>query len=816
MAQRNENVVVWLIDTNAVKEANIRVGTTATAVSEANPESQYFAAEHGRPPSELLMMRPAAGVSGWHGDAFWWHQNSIFNARTFFQVGGVKPSHRNHFGGRLTGLIPKLGALTATFSQRHIRGMVNGNVLVPLAHERTPLATDPATRALVQKFLNAYPNELPNRLDFDERALNTNAAQRIDDISGSLRLESNTGAKGKLILFQSLDRQRIDAFQLVAGQNPDTWIHNARSRLSWQHALSAATQLQLGASFSRNRSELRPEPNAVGPRVRLGYQIEELGPDSSFPINRATNTFRYGAAVQHQANGGRHQISAGGDFIRFQLNGIESNNARGQFQFGNNFGRTAIGNLRWGTPNMFEGSVGDLNRGYRNWMVNGYAADRWKLNARLQITLGLRYMLDTTPNEVHGKERLPYQTDGNNFSPRFAIAWQPGKGWVARAMYTTTFGQILPVTYQQIRYNPPNVYYLMVPDPNLVDPLGGITIGPNTRYSPNWLSPDLATPYSHQYNAGLEHKLFAGSILRLNYIGSRSFKMLNNFSMNRAEPLAGVPLTTATVDRRRPDSRYSDTKTILNAGIAYYDGGQVLWDLPLRRGLLFSMGYTFSKALDQGPDFTATAANKDVSSFRSQWQWNTLADRKGLSNFDSTHALVFNYAWDLPGPRHGAAWLRAAASKWQISGANMWKKGTPLTLFIGSDAPGFGNVDGGGGDRPNLVDPSILGATASHPDQSLGILRRDRFAFLALGQNAGNLGRGTLRKASIWNWNAAVARQFRLPNEWTAQLRAEAFNLSNTPQFDEPQRNLTALPFGKITNTLNDGRIFQAGFRLLF
>jgi hypothetical protein len=814
--QRNENVVVWLIDTNAVKESNIRVGTMPTAVIEANPESQYFAAEHGRPASEVLMMRPAAGIAGWHGDAFWWHQNSIFNARTFFQVGGVKPSHRNHYGGRVTGLIPKVGALTAAFSQRDIRGMVNGNVLVPLAGERTPLATDPATRDMVQKFLNAYPKDLPNRLDFDQRALNTNAPQRIGDISGSLRLESNTSSKGRLILFQSLDRQRIDAFQLVAGQNPDTEIHNLRSRIVWQYALAPATQIQLGASFSRNRSALTSEPNAVGPRVRLGYQIEELGPDSSFPINRATNTFRYGAAVQHQAGAGRHQVSAGGDVIRFQLNGIESSNARGQFQFGNNFGRTAIENLRWGTPSMYEGSVGDLNRGYRNWMVNGYVADRWKLNPRLQVILGLRYMMDTRPDEVHGKEQLPYGADGNNFSPRVAVALQAGRGWVVRAMYTTTFAQILPVTYQQIRYNPPNVYYLMAPDPNLVDPLGGITIGPNTRYSPTWISKDLATPYSHQYNAGLEHKLFAGSILRVNYIGSRSFKLLNNFTMNRAEPVPGIPLTTATVDRRRADSQYSDTKTIVNAGIAYYDAGQALWDLPLRRGVLFSMGYTFSKAIDEGPDFTATAANKDVTSSRSQWQGSSLKDRKGLSNFDSTHALVFHYAWEPPGLRNGPAWLRAATTQWQISGANMWKKGTPLTLFVGSDAPGFGNVDGGPGDRPNLLDPSILGATVGHPDESLSILRRDRFAFVKLGEHAGNLGRGTLRKASIWNWNAAVSRQFRLPNEMSVQLRAEAFNLSNTPQFDEPQRNLSALPFGKITNTLNDGRIFQAGFRLLF
>ena len=38
-------------------------------------------------------------------------------------------------------------------------------------------------------------------------------------------------------------------------------------------------------------------------------------------------------------------------------------------------------------------------------------------------------------------------------------------------------------------------------------------------------------------------------------------------------------------------------------------------------------------------------------------------------------------------------------------------------------------------------------------------------------------------------------------------LRAEAYNVTNTPQFDEPQRNLTSPSFGRITNTLNDGRV---------
>jgi hypothetical protein len=46
-------------------------------------------------------------------------------------------------------------------------------------------------------------------------------------------------------------------------------------------------------------------------------------------------------------------------------------------------------------------------------------------------------------------------------------------------------------------------------------------------------------------------------------------------------------------------------------------------------------------------------------------------------------------------------------------------------------------------------------------------------------------------------------------------VRAEAYNLTNHPQFDEPQRNFSSPSFGRITNTLNDGRVLQIGLRLM-
>ncbi|MBL8223488.1 MAG: hypothetical protein JNL62_29925, partial [Bryobacterales bacterium] len=91
-----------------------------------------------------------------------------------------------------------------------------------------------------------------------------------------------------------------------------------------------------------------------------------------------------------------------------------------------------------------------------------------------------------------------------------------------------------------------------------------------------------------------------------------------------------------------------------------------------------------------------------------------------------------------------------------------------------SDAPGFGNVDGGPSDRPNIIDTSILGKTISHPDVAPIILSRDKFGFIVPGDRRGSLGKGAFRKAGIANWNGAFTKRWKLAgaSERTVQFRA--------------------------------------------
>jgi hypothetical protein len=137
-------------------------------------------------------------------------------------------------------------------------------------------------------------------------------------------------------------------------------------------------------------------------------------------------------------------------------------------------------------------------------------------------------------------------------------------------------------------------------------------------------------------------------------------------------------------------------------------------------------------------------------------------------------------------------------------------------VLSGSDGPGFGNVDGSNGDRPNVVDPSILGRKIGHPDTSRQLLPASAFAFIRAGEQRGNLGRNTFRRGGIRNMNAALSRSWRLASERSVVFRAESVNLTNTAQFAEPNADLTSPAFGMITNTLNDGRAVQFTLQLHF
>jgi len=282
---------------------------------------------------------------------------------------------------------------------------------------------------------------------------------------------------------------------------------------------------------------------------------------------------------------------------------------------------------------------------------------------------------------------------------------------------------------------------------------------------------------------------------------------------NRAVPVTGIPQTTNTISERRPDGRYYEFREARNASNAYFDAARITLRAPAWHGLSGDVTYWFSKAIDTGSTYTNMAAGDEALQGYSQSQNLVAQDLKGPSAFDQTHAAMARLEYTLPTFRGGGGWLRAAVNGWRISGTYLAKTGLPFTVLTGSDGPGFGNVDGSNGDRPNLLDPSVLARTYGNPDM---VMPRAAFGFILPTESRGNLGFNTFRRGGIENMNTSLARTWTLRSDWRATFRAESINFFNTPQFASPNADLSSPAFGKITNTLNDGRSFQFSVQLQF
>ena len=807
-ARRNENIFITAIDNNAQKEASIRVGMTATAISEFHASSRFFASELGVSPNSPIHLALGRNPKSIHGNLYWTHMNSVFAARSFFQVGGVLPARENNFGTRFSLPLWRNSFLTIEAAQDTKRGFVNGNILVPRPEERSCLSLDPKICSIVNRFFNAWPTQAPNRPDIETRALNTNASQALDTTTSTARFDQLIG-KHRLTARHSWTNQKVDAFQLVAGQNPDTTTKAHDARLTWNYAKSARTNVDATFGFQRDRTLLVPEPNAVGPQVQIGTVFDKLGPGSSIPVNRVQNRFRTSLKIQHQFV--NHTISFGGEAAKFQFNGQEASSNRGNIYFRNDFGRDAITNFRLGLVSRYSFGVGELSRGFRRNEVAWFVQDVWRFSPSLTVSAGLRYQPQQSIREVNQINTIPFDCDCNNFGPNLGLVLRlPKRLGVVRTAYSTQFGDVFPATLQQLRWNPPAFQKIENQAPPLIDLLAGITINPNARAIVFDYPRNLQTPYSHQYSATWQLPLRASmGQLDAAFIGSRTWKLLYMQYLNRAGLVSGMLPTTANINLRRPDSRYFDYRVISNSARAYYDAAKLSYTLPERHGVTINSSYWFSKAIDTGASFVNIAAGDDSNQGHSQLASDIANDLKGLSNFHQTHAFLNRLSYDVSTRNY---WSR----NWRFSGVFVARSGTPFTVITGSDSPGYGNVDGVGGDRPNLVSLNVLGHTISHPDQAQTLLPRNAFAFIDPEAKRGNLGMNTFKRAAFRNLNASAERRFVLKQDRAIAFRAESINTMNTPQFAEPVSDLSNPAFGKITNTLNDGRTFRLSLNLEF
>lgn len=851
--ERNPNIFIYRIDLNDLRNRlNVGRGPDPQYVPEFLAEQNYFGVEFGAPLFQFNLLRPRTLASAWHGSVYYLHQNSVLNARNFLNVGPLLPSRVNSYDLTAGGpLFSRKVSLLLDFGQTITTGMVNGNIQAPSSTQLIPRSPDPQLNAVITNILRAYPAQLPNLLlPNGQVQLNSNAPRDIHATDSLARLDVKPNEKNSLAFRYSVNNYDEEPFQLVAGQNPQTYLRSQGAYTSLTRTFSPSTVGRFGLHYDRTTADLEPTRRfsdlfaplgiTTVPDVKFTSQsFADIGPGLQFPRHRVQNRFQPYVDFSHTL--GRHTLKAGWSSARVQVNDLQSDTSRGLVTFSTDFGRSEIDNFLLGTPSNFTKTLGNLYRGFRNWEHALFIEDQVRVRPTLSLSVGLRYEMFTTPTEVNQLTNVGPPTDKNNFAPRFGFAWNPRRGKTTlRASYGISYGMLFPVSYGMTRFNPPANQVISIDAPDLASVLRGVNQQPTPggRSSLFQLSPDLVMPYSHQYTFGIERALPFASTLRLAYIGMRSFHQLSVRVNNRARPVPGIPATTATVNLRRPDPRYYAINVIESNTIAYYDAAQVTWDKRLSHGLAFRASYTFSKNIDTGGDFTNTASGVDkppesgevTSEFVSR-----VADMKGVSLFDTPHVFSLSYSYTLPVP----GWLsrgRASAvfNGWQISGTTILQSGTPFHFHTGSDGPGFGNVDGESHDRPNITNPSLLGKSLDSFDHSWEEVALDpankitcvKGAFLLCKNfdtnippsGRGNLGMNTFRKDGTNNWNFAIGRTFRFSGgrEKSLQFRSEFINLFNAAQFEKPGVQMASPIFGQITNTSNKGRQIQFSLRLNF
>ena len=820
-------------------ERGMKRGEDPQHIGEFLPERNYFAAEYGAPLHEFSALARRSHPPRWSYSVSQAVEYSALNARSFFNVGPLPSSRKNLYQLAAGGpVVRDRLSLLAQYGRLRERGEMNGSAQVPRADERVPLAEDPRARSILNGLLGAFPAALPNSPNVTERQLNASDSRVLAHREGLLRLDFRLQENTALGLLYSISDDSENPFELVAGQNPQSDLRNQRLRLGVTQSFSPSAVGQVGFDFDRVSADLsltdryRTLFSGLGthapdetPDIDFqGDSLQDIGPGAQFPRRRAQNRFTLYAGATKITS--RHSLKAGWGLTRVQVNDLDSSHRRGTLLFAADFGRSEIENFLLGAPSQLTFTLGNLYRGFRSWEHFFYLGHQVPLTPNLNLSLGLRYEVQTAPSDARGLTDVGYSTDRTNWAPRAGLAWNPAGGSVTvRAGYGISYGAVFPETYQFARFSSPGVQVIRIPAPDITRllsiPLQDAL--PGERTVSHRISGDLATPYSHQYSLAVESSLPASLFLQLTYFGSRSFHLFTQNISNRAGPsfnAAGVEPTTANIDARRPDPRSSDILEIASNSNAYYDAAQVSLEKRLSRGVRFRAVYTFSKSIDLGGDFTSTASSLEPSAetgaLTSEFV-SRASDRKGPSLFDTPHNLTLSYSFALPSVGHITGWTGLLLRDWDVSGTTIFQSGLPWQART-ADGPGWGNVDGIPNDRPNLLNSALLGGSFDHPDNSAARLRTEDFDTRIPAGASGSLGPNVFRGDGTNVWNVSVGKAFRVQRwgEAAFEFRAVFLNLFNQAQFAAPRGNLAGAVFGRISETIHPGRATQLSVRARF
>ena len=322
------------------------------------------------------------------------------------------------------------------------------------------------------------------------------------------------------------------------------------------------------------------------------------------------------------------------------------------------------------------------------------------------------------------------------------------------------------------------------------------------------LAPGYKIPTSIQYNIGIQQQLTQNAVLSVAYVGNENYNQSEEFQVNNvptSDPnrmaICGGncgytgPAYNANLDR--PYLGWSSIGLMGFGANSNYNSLQVSLRATAWKNLTFSGAYTWSHAFDllDGELFTNLS-----NPLNARYDY-------GSSGFDRRQIAVFTFVYDVPFFRNAASQLtKAMLGGWTISGIALFESGTPQSVTSANDNLGLG---GGTTNRASQV-----AAVTYSPGNINQYFSTSSFA------EPGPLQWGTSDKDAVVtpgrnNWNLSLFKAFQVRENTRFELRCEAFNAFNHPQFNGLNTSFGSTRFGQLTGTY-DPRVLQVAAKFSF
>jgi len=719
-----------------------------------------------------------------------------------------------------------------------------------------------------------YPS--PNRPGLTQNFLTT-APDPEDQNRWDLRVDHNLGANDNVFFRYSRQTEQVGAsvrFPSTLDGDGTQFDHSGDNMgFSWNHIFSPSliTEVKLGwnriftirtAVNDANLNEAfginGTDPSLPGMALMNISGVRNIGL-SNFTPNIIDSQSRQ-LKIDTSYTKGKHTLKFGysGQFLQSYLTNPQQ--ALGNFTFNGNFSRQSVsGGDRGGRPvadfmlgTAFRSNIS--NSVYMNLRApwnHFYVQDDWRVNSRLTINIGLRYELsppwievddgianfdiDTDPanpsfllagSAGEGRfNRSLIANDTNNFAPRFGFAYQALSKTVIRGGYGLFYANYEGTGGGQFLQGNPPFHIKSEISTDSVNPTfllqdgnpEGILTPENAvalRFSSFERNPDW--PLSQQWNLNIQHSLFSNTVLELGYYGTKAQHLVNRLDGNYALPGPG----NVNSRRRYTSAVYPGTDIVVGPLAQMsrheFNGNSLFHSVQARLEKRFSGGFTFLGAYVFGRtigDVSGFSGSGNAPNSGIQNPLDRKAERS-LDNQHRKHSLTASYVYELPfgrGRKFGANSAKALdliAGGWSVAGIHSFASGRPFGLDVRGQPANTGQLS-----RPNVV----AGVDAELPSSQRDPQRWfNTDAFVANNQfEYGNAGRNILIGPGLTNWDFALYKRFNVTESKFFQFRFEAFNFTNTPNFNFPESEVGNNNFGRITSA-NRPRNLQFGLKFLF